>query len=49
MDLAFDELDAPIRRLNGGHTPTPYSPPLEAAVVPGLPAITQAIRDLLAE
>ena len=30
----FDDLDAPIRRLNGAHTPTPYSPPLEAAVVP---------------
>ena len=30
----FDDLDAPIRRLNGVHTPTPYSPPLEAAVVP---------------
>jgi len=33
-DLGFDELDAPIRRLNGAHTPTPYSPVLEAAVVP---------------
>ena len=33
-DSGFDDLDAPIRRLNGVHTPTPYSPPLEAAVVP---------------
>ena len=33
-DAGFDDLDAPIRRLNGVHTPTPYSPPLEAAVVP---------------
>jgi 2-oxoisovalerate dehydrogenase E1 component len=49
VDLAFDDLDAPVRRLNGGHTPTPYSPPLEAAVVPGPPAIARAIRDLLAE
>jgi 2-oxoisovalerate dehydrogenase E1 component len=48
-DLAFDDLDAPIRRLNGSHTPTPYSPPLEAAVVPNTDSITQAIRDLLAE
>ena len=30
-DAGFDDLDAPIRRLNGVHTPTPYSPPLEAA------------------
>jgi len=49
MDLAFDDLDAPVRRLNGAHTPTPYSPPLEAAVVPNTPTIIQAIRDLLAE
>jgi 2-oxoisovalerate dehydrogenase E1 component len=48
-DLAFDDLDAPIRRLNGSHTPTPYSPPLEAAVIPNTDSITQAIRDLLAE
>ncbi len=33
-DRGFDDLDAPIRRLNGAWTPTPYSPPLEAAVVP---------------
>ncbi|MCE9529692.1 MAG: dehydrogenase E1 component subunit alpha/beta, partial [Planctomycetes bacterium] len=28
-DQAFNDLDAPIRRLNGVHTPTPYSPTLE--------------------
>jgi 2-oxoisovalerate dehydrogenase E1 component len=49
VDRAFDHLDAPIRRLNGAHTPTPYSPPLEAAVVPNTDTITQAIRDLVAE
>src|SRR5262249_38581959 len=49
VDLAFDDLDAPVRRLNGAHTPTPYSPPLEAAVVPNPQTIAQAIRDLLAE
>lgn len=49
MDKAFDDLDAPIRRLNGVHTPTPYSPPLEAAIVPNAGTIEQAIRDLLAE
>jgi 2-oxoisovalerate dehydrogenase E1 component len=48
-DVGFDELDAPIRRLNGVHTPTPYSPPLEAAVVPNVDAIVQAVRDLVAE
>lgn len=48
-DRGFDDLDAPIRRLNGAHTPTPYSPPLEKAVVPGVETIVQAIRDLHAE
>jgi 2-oxoisovalerate dehydrogenase E1 component len=48
-DRFLDELDAPIRRLNGVHTPTPYSPPLEAAVVPDVRAIAEAVRDLLAE
>jgi 2-oxoisovalerate dehydrogenase E1 component len=49
IDEGFDQLDAPIRRLNGAHTPTPYSPPLEKAVVPNAATITQAIRELLAE
>lgn len=48
-DAGFDDLDAPIRRLNGLHTPTPYSPPLEAVVVPNVEAIVQAVRDLVAE
>ena len=48
-DQAFDDLDAPIRRINGAHTPTPYSPPLEAAVVPSTDTIAQAIRDLIDE
>ncbi|MFM7071404.1 MAG: alpha-ketoacid dehydrogenase subunit beta, partial [Planctomycetota bacterium] len=48
-DAGFDELDAPIRRLHGAFAPTPYSPPLEAAVVPNATAIEQALRDLLAE
>ena len=48
-DRHFDDLDAPIRRLNGVHTPTPYSPPLEAAVIPDTEMLLKAIRDLLAE
>jgi 2-oxoisovalerate dehydrogenase E1 component len=49
MEQAFDDLDAPVRRLNGSHTPTPYSPPLEAALIPSVANIAQAIRDLAAE
>ena len=48
-DAGFDDLDAPIRRLNGAHTPTPYSPPLEAAVVPDAVQIARAICDLVDE
>jgi len=48
-DRGFDDLDAPVRRLNGVHTPTPYSPPLESAVVPNQKQIEQAIKNLLAE
>lgn len=49
VQRGFDDLDAPIMRLNGAFTPVPYSPPLEAAVVPNPQTIAQAIRDLLAE
>ncbi len=49
MEEAFDELDAPVRRLNGLHVPTPYSPPLENAVVPQVEDVARAIRELLAE
>jgi 2-oxoisovalerate dehydrogenase E1 component len=48
-DAGFDDLDAPIRRLNGSHTPIPYSPTLEASIVPDAAAIATAIRDLIRE
>ena len=49
VDEGFDELDAPIRRLSGTFTPTPYSPPLEKAIVPQAEEIAGAIRAILAE
>lgn len=49
VDRALDDLDAPVKRLNGAFAPTPYSPPLEAAVIPNAATIEAAIRDLLAE
>ena len=48
-DSGFDELDAPIRRLTGAFTPTPYSPTLEAVVVPQVRDIVAAVADLVAE
>ena len=49
VDRAFDDLDAPVRRLNGMHVPTPYSAPLESAIVPQKEDIERAILDLMAE
>ncbi len=49
MQRGFDDLDAPVARLNGLQAPVPYSPVLEAAVVPNAKTIAQAITDLLAE
>jgi 2-oxoisovalerate dehydrogenase E1 component len=49
VDQGFDELDAPIKRLNGAFTPTPYSPTLEAAVVPHVEDIVKEIKQLLRE
>jgi 2-oxoisovalerate dehydrogenase E1 component len=49
IEAGFDDLDAPIRRLSGAFTPTPYSPPLEKAVVPQVDDIERALRDLLEE
>jgi 2-oxoisovalerate dehydrogenase E1 component len=48
-DEGFNDLDAPIRRLTGMACPTPYSPPLEAAVIPQSADIAHAIRNLLEE
>ncbi|MBP87858.1 MAG: dehydrogenase [Planctomycetaceae bacterium] len=48
-DAGFDDLDAPIKRLNGAFTPTPYAPTLEKAIVPQVEDVVQAIRELLQE
>jgi 2-oxoisovalerate dehydrogenase E1 component len=49
IEHGFDELDAPIRRLHGAHSPTPYSPVLEKMVVPQVEDIVRAIRELIDE
>ncbi|MCB9153711.1 MAG: dehydrogenase [Caldilineae bacterium] len=49
MERGFDDLDAPVRRVNGLFAPAPYSPPLYEAVVPNVRTIVQAARELLAE
>ena len=45
-DKAVWNLDAPIRRVAPPFSPAPYSPPLEAAWLPGPQEILDAIRDV---
>jgi pyruvate/2-oxoglutarate/acetoin dehydrogenase E1 component len=45
---AFEDLDAPVRRLTAPDVPVPFSPPLEQAVLPQLDDLKEACRELLA-
>jgi 2-oxoisovalerate dehydrogenase E1 component beta subunit len=46
FEEAFDDLDAPVRRVTSLDTPVPYSPPLEEHFLPNVAKITEAARDL---
>ncbi len=46
-DRAFEDLDAPVRRLATPDVPIPFSPTLEQAVLPGPRAIERALLELL--
>jgi 2-oxoisovalerate dehydrogenase E1 component beta subunit len=43
---AFEYLDAPVVRVASLDTTVPYSPPLEAAFLPGVPRVVEAARRL---
>jgi pyruvate/2-oxoglutarate/acetoin dehydrogenase E1 component len=45
---AFEDLDAPVRRLTAADVPVPFSPPLEQAVLPQADDMKEACRELLA-
>jgi pyruvate/2-oxoglutarate/acetoin dehydrogenase E1 component len=45
---AFEDLDAPVRRLTAPDVPIPFSPPLEQAVLPQLDTMKEACREFLA-
>jgi len=47
-EQAFEDLDAPIRRLSAPDVPIPFSPPLEQSVLPGLEDMKEACRELIA-
>jgi len=46
-ELAFDYLDAPIKRVTSAQTPTPYSKKLEQLTVPSPERITAAVKEVL--
>jgi pyruvate/2-oxoglutarate/acetoin dehydrogenase E1 component len=45
---AFEDLDAPVRRLTTPDVPIPFSPTLEQAVLPQLEDMKEACRELIA-
>ena len=47
MQEAFDELDAPIRRITTADAPVPYAKVLEAAMMPDVGKVVAGVRDVL--
>ena len=43
---AFEDLDAPVRRIAAPDTPVPFSPPLEKAFIPQVDDVTKGLREL---
>lgn len=47
QELAFDYLDAPVKRMGATHSPVPFSEPLEAASIPQPGNIAEEVRQLI--
>jgi 2-oxoisovalerate dehydrogenase E1 component beta subunit len=45
---AFEDLDAPVKRIGAPDTPVPFSPPLEKAFIPQVDGVAAALRELAA-
>jgi pyruvate/2-oxoglutarate/acetoin dehydrogenase E1 component len=43
---AFEDLDAPVKRIAAPDTPVPFSPPLEKAFIPQVEDVAAGLRDL---
>src|ERR671934_2391070 len=43
---AFEDLDAPVRRISAPDTPVPFSPPLEKAFIPQVEDVAAGIKEL---
>jgi pyruvate dehydrogenase E1 component beta subunit len=48
-EQAFDDLDAPVRRVSGADTPMPYSKPLEDIAYPHEPQVVAGALEVLGE
>lgn len=46
MDTAFDHLDAPIKRISTVEAPMPYAKNLEAAALPSVEKIVEAVKEV---
>jgi 2-oxoisovalerate dehydrogenase E1 component beta subunit len=44
---AFEDLDAPVRRITAPDTPVPFSPPLEKAFIPQVDDVVRGLEELL--
>jgi 2-oxoisovalerate dehydrogenase E1 component beta subunit len=44
---AFEDLDAPVRRIAAPDTPVPFSPPLEKAFIPQVDDVVRGLKELL--
>ena len=47
-DEAFEDLDAPVRRIAAADTPVPFAPQLERAFIPQVEDVVAAIEKLSA-
>jgi 2-oxoisovalerate dehydrogenase E1 component beta subunit len=45
---AFEDLDAPVRRIAAPDTPVPFSPPLEKAFIPQVEDVVKGLKELAA-
>ena len=45
---AFEQLDAPVRRLAAPDSPVPFAPSLEKAFIPQVDDVAAALRELAA-
>jgi 2-oxoisovalerate dehydrogenase E1 component beta subunit len=44
---AFEQLDAPVKRIAAPDTPVPFSPPLEKAFIPQVEDVKRGLEELI--